>query len=542
MKIEHTTYNEAHGLRASLLRDDLPNVQRPSKQPKTTAERVKGFFSAKSQRTGEVQGNKTVRFDLPTATPRNTARTEPSHVHIGQVLAQEEARFKLQERERKAYEQAVKQAKKHEKPTSLAAHVPLYDWKPSEQTTRSSYQILGCDRPEKRIAKIPRPVRSKFNTSPVRSKFNTSTTPSTPRVADKRGPRAGTQGRLEHSPNTKLFLGPRPPSPGAQRPQKRMSKPPPKELRSVVDNLNTGADLLDAKRRELKSAFQKNAEKFRRSYGGDSDSDESFFCSGDPASTANSKKQSTPRIHLPTRGDGEVRSCRLCHVRSPAGPRGICSECEITYCSPQPDVFDDSVNIPPTTPLKIRKSAVALKSGLGLSTSGQPHSPPPLPPVKESDMRRKVHDVRAKRTVVTTPLDHRQSHRAVFENVENISPLKRQPSRRVVDGRVESVGKAKKTVSKSTRWPVEGMREAYGNGGKGFPRLSPTKYSSTTSDSPNSSDGDQQLLLTGKREDTGYGGGLKKSDSFYVFYDSMLRDLGVSTPKSGVSAKRYDGL
>jgi hypothetical protein len=164
--------------------------------------------------------------------------------------------------------------------------------------------------------------------------------------------------------------------------------------RSALSSLAFSADLLDSTRRTITSAIRRSAEKTVHSFSHRSndakypdDDDESFYCIGEPSPPAFHHTETIPSpvssytssIHssdlsLDSPGvasgrrpipenkgvwmDAEIE-CRLCKRKFPAGPRGLCSNCEEEFRRPVTRYVDFPFyeDIKPILPLRIVKVA-----------------------------------------------------------------------------------------------------------------------------------------------------------------------------------------
>lgn len=506
MKIEHTTYDACRKIRPKRL---------------TAAEKIKNFFQKDSHRKYELEADgKRVRFDLPCSASRQSAQRIPGSANTKQRPAQDEGNFKCQR-------QGQPQPKRRTQEEATATtRVPLYEWASNRPAGRSAYQIGDGKIPKKLTRNEIRPVQSKFTALP-------------------------TIERLGHVPNKRLELEPPRCSPvvrptHASRPiTKSMPRTSRKEAQSLFAPLNDSADLLDSKRREFKSAVQKSTEKFRTSTHVSKrqrrDSDESFFCSGDPASSLNSHDRLLPNAH-PAESQWPPRAqsrnlCRLCRVQNPAGIRGICIECENTYCIRLPDNVDDSYATKPTLPLKVQKFASPVP-GMSNRTPKVLDSPPSVLSLEANQLKKlKINNVGVRKpTVVATAFRHQASHR-------------------VVVGRVESSGK--QAMDRSAHWPPGEIRDTYKRSkiqASVRPSLKSTEYGSSTYSCPDSprlqhrnppySSKGEHLSLSVTRTESSCreGDAVMRGESPYAFYEPLLRDHGIRTPNFGKPLERYNDL
>lgn len=280
MKIDHVTYDAAHKIR--------------SRRPSTTAEKIRNFFSLKSNKNDHVLVKK-VRFDLSNMDSEKLTRTTTHPPNIAQVLAQEEAVWKQQQQEQRTLKQSMKPPSKtshrvtpcptphgtlgdtssenlirrfqqptqqpttttsnivstprRERETPDLTHVPIYGWRSKKSSTT-------CE-PSYRDHKLPGKITKRNVFLPSKSTSNQTNTTST---SPKYNSGGFSRGRLEHAPNKRLHLQPGQNNPINHRLPKSTSKSKQKEPASVIKSLTTSADLLDAKRRDLQLAFNKHAE------------------------------------------------------------------------------------------------------------------------------------------------------------------------------------------------------------------------------------------------------------------------------------------
>lgn len=226
----------------------------------------------------------------------------------------------------------------------------LYDWTANRPAGKYCYQVADDGKVFKKFTKGDiRPVRSKFCGHATLARL-----PHAPHAPNKppelQPSRYNPVTYLAHALRSYLKSTPRTLH---------------KEAQSLIAPPNTSADLLDYNRREFKSALQKCTERSRtpiqvsKKQRQGSDSDDSLFCGGDPASTlkdhllSDTESPAGQRLH-------RVRSknlCRLCHLQNIAGLGGLCIKCETTCSVAQPDKFNSFSAIQPVLPLKSSKTA-----------------------------------------------------------------------------------------------------------------------------------------------------------------------------------------
>lgn len=570
MKIEHITYDACHqagatrpsqGMKIEHITYDACHKSQTNR-PSTTAEKLKSFFRKSDYKdehaTKKAQFNPAILHStIPPPTSPDSSR-----------VAREEARTKL-EQQRRAFEKYPKDAGRNRTHDSTNEYKTSHSPSASNSVVASSPSTPGTtmgffidrgratklkthdtrrsgEEEKKRAADMTHvPLfewkSSKKNMLQCKSKYSQSTTPSAAPL-----PRRRDQERLHHAPNTRLQLqsSSHPPSTVASKPTSDHSRI---EKRTCI----LGFEPIELKRRDVRPS--KESEKphapallnFKQrkapEIGDDSDSDESFCCVGEQAS-APSRDARPARINSKS-------ACRLCHIRKSAGIRGICVQCEDTYCSPLPEVFE----IKPTPPLKVHT-----KVGSGSSTmlnTPSPDSPPPPVPLKDNELAGlNLHKVVAKPTVVHAPPARRSSHRAVFGNVEPARPfssrstIKRQPSQRSAPRRIEPV--RRRTITKSARWQPGSVKNAYlqrpqttlrqeSNASASSYYTSAVSSSSGCTTPGNGNGGGTANLLTEQSKISRKPKALKQSHSFY---EPLLREYGIQTPTSEASARRYDGL
>lgn len=371
--------------------------------------------------------------------------------------------------------------------------------------------------------------------------------------------------------------------------------------RSALSSLAFSADLLDSTRRTITSAIRRSAEKTVHSFshrGNDgatypSDDDESFYCVGEPLPPAFHHTETVPSpvssfmssihsselspdftevaggmlLNPENKGvwmDADVE-CRLCKRKCPAGPRGLCSNCEEEFKRPVTRYvefpFDEEIK--PILPLRIVKVAAknrgvenktnqlsrpnsVAKSTKPVSIFYQDPGPPPtipLPKIPTKDAKLQTgessSEVRLRSVEHHARVDESPgytSQEAVAQSVLQTAMSLRTKNRVVKRKKLESMLRGQDEV-----WQPPDLRMAYKNTAK--TALSdtvareekPKESMSTIRGGGNSGGRERRESLTrgaeNRRRPNSRGEGVKPEEglvrrdtSFYSFYDEILED------------------
>ncbi|ELR04171.1 hypothetical protein, variant [Pseudogymnoascus destructans 20631-21] len=342
--------------------------------------------------------------------------------------------------------------------------------------------------------------------------------------------------------------------------------------RSALSSLAFSADLLDSTRRTITSAIRRSAEKTVHSFshrGNDAiypdDDDESFYCIGEPlpppfhhTETILSPVSSfTSSIHssdlcLDSSGvacrrrpipenkgvwmDAEV-VCRLCKRKCPAGPRGLCSNCE------------EEFKRPVTSATKPRKPV----SIFGQDPGPAPTIPLPQIPTKnakaqtsESALELRLPSVEHRARVDESPVY--TSQEAEVQSVLQTAMSLRTKNRLVRRKNLESTPRGPQD-----EWNPSDLRVAYNNTAETALSDNVAREEKPKETIPTIV-GDEDLAGRGRRgslirgsdnrrrpnsrgEEAKHDQGIVRRDtSFYSFYDEILKDA-----KERPARRRDDG-
>ncbi|KFZ09976.1 hypothetical protein V502_08391 [Pseudogymnoascus sp. VKM F-4520 (FW-2644)] len=371
--------------------------------------------------------------------------------------------------------------------------------------------------------------------------------------------------------------------------------------RSALSSLAFSADLLDSTRRTITSAIRRSAEKTVHSFshrGNDgatypSDDDESFYCVGEPLPPAFHHTETVPspvssftssihsselspdfsgvasgRLSNPeNKGvwrDADAE-CRLCKKKCPAGPRGLCSNCEEEFKRPVTRYVDFPFDeeIKPILPLRIVKVAAkyrgvenstnqlsppnsVAKSTKPVSIFDQDPGPPPtipLPKILTKDAKLQTGESSSEVRLRSVEHHAREdkspryaSQEAVVQSVLQTAMSLRTKNRVVKRKKLESMSRGQDEV-----WQPPDLRVAYNNTAK--TALSdtvareekPKEVIPTIGGGGDSGERERRESLTrgaeNRRRPNSRGEGVKPKEgsvrrdtSFYSFYDEILED------------------
>ncbi|KFY63037.1 hypothetical protein V496_04256 [Pseudogymnoascus sp. VKM F-4515 (FW-2607)] len=343
--------------------------------------------------------------------------------------------------------------------------------------------------------------------------------------------------------------------------------------RSALSSLAFSADLLDSTRRTITSAIRRSAEKTVHSFSHrgngsanyPSDDDESFYCVGEPLPRAFHHTETVPSpvssftssIHSSDLSpdyskvgsgrhpenrdvwmDAETE-CRLCKRKCPAGPRGLCSNCEEEFKRPVTSsakttkpvsIFAQDPGPPPTIPLpKIPTKDEKLRAGESSPEirirSAEQHARVDESPGYTSQ-EGVVHSVL--QTAMSLRTKNRVVKRKKLESTQSGQDNEWQPSDlRVAYNNTAEIAPSDEVTLEEK--PRKAMPTIEGDGdSEGRERRESLSRGSKNRNSrrPNSREGG------GNQE----GGLVRRDMSFYSFYDEILEDA-----KKRPARRRDDG-